>query len=270
MLYQRTEQGLRRFQGELPEAVAAAIERADEKAIVAALGDERFAGEYLYHVQADGRELLGISAEGAFEMARLLGNIEVLPEAHTEKDGSGYYVLVRVRDNLRHVTLLGAARQPLRNRAMAAGRVGVEMSGPIDHAWTVAVSKAQRNGILRLVSPQARQRIVEEFLARVERQAAQAEPGQQPRLSESPSQVDEQAMSGQVIGAPPSSLSAADFAAGCRQKGYQTSGEVCSTLGFSDKRELVRFGLARALEKLPDRNAASPEESDLDDVDLGF
>ncbi len=281
MLYERTEQGLRRFQGNLLEDAAGALERADEDSIVAALGDGRFADEYLYCLHADGKDLVGISTGGAFEMARLLGCVEVLPEVNTDRDEAGYHVVVRVRDNLRQVTLLGAARQPFRKQAPLAGRPGHETGEtdekPDSNAWVVAVNKAQRNGILRLVSAEARRRIIGQFLARGQKEA----PGEtgsdrhQIRSEEKDKGVNAGHSNFPEHGpdsAPPS-LSAADFAAGCRQKGYRTSAEVCSALGLPDKRALVRFGLARVMEKLPDLpvdSQDSPDEAGLGDVDLGF
>ncbi len=277
MLYQRTEQGLRRFQGELPETIAGAIERADEEAIVAALGDERFSEEYLYRLQVEGRELVGISAAGAFEMARLLGSVEVLPEVKTDRDETGCQVVVRVRDNLRQVTLLGAARQPLRKQVPVLDREGRQTGETAEkpdlNAWAVAVNKAQRNGILRLVSSEARQRIIQGFLSRGRRRELGEAGGKQHQAQPAaPSQAADgsRTTEGQQVGP---TMIPTDFAAGCRQKGYLTSADVCSALGVPDKRELVRYGLARALEKLPDRHMASqvsPDESALDEVDLGF
>ncbi len=281
MLYERTEQGLRRFQGELPEAIAGALERADEDSIVAALGDGRFSDEYLYCLHADGRDLVGISAGGAFEMARLLGCVEVLPDVKTDRDEAGYQVVVRVRDNLRQVTLLGAARQPLLKRIPALDREGRqtgETTGkPDDNAWTVALNKAQRNGILRLVSADARRKIIDQFLARGQEKAhGETGPVRHQTRSEGTDKATN-ASHADLAGHKPDAvtplMTTADFAAGCKQKGYQTSAEVCSALGFADKIELVCFGLARALEKLPDRHVDSqdfPDETDLDEVDLGF
>ncbi|MDO8688575.1 MAG: hypothetical protein Q7R39_00935 [Dehalococcoidia bacterium] len=278
MLYQRTEQGISRFQGDLPEAAAGAIERADEEAIMAAMGDERHREEYLYRLQVEGKELVGISVAGAFEMARLLGSVEVLPEVKTDRDEAGYHIVVRVRDNLRQVTLLGAARQPLRKQVPVLDREGRETGEKIDkpdaNAWVVALNKAQRNGLLRLVSSETRQRIIEEFLARGrrgesnQRQAQPVPDGQAARASAR--QVSHQAAAVSPADPLPASITPSDFAAGCKQKGYRTSAEVCSALGFADKRELARCGLARALERLPDLQVTSSDESDLDEVDLGF
>lgn len=266
MLYERTEQGLRRFRGGLSEAVTAAMERADEDAIAAALGDECYSEEYLYGLRVEGRELVGISMAGVFEMARLLGNIEVLPGVSTERDKESYHVLVRVRDNRRRVTLLGAARQPLRKAASEK---------PNPRAWLVAVHKAQRDGVLRLVSGEDRQRIVEDFLARGRKQElGEAGAGAGEHHSEPPAAGQTATVAKAAEAVPPmSSMTPAEFAAGCRQKGYMTSAEVCSTLGFPDKISLVGYGLARAHEKLPDRNQSyyAGETTDiLDEVDLGF
>ena len=169
MVYEETGKGLTPFAGELPRSAMSAIERADDDAIVSALTTGRGAEEYLYRILAEGKEVVGISTAGAFEVARLLGNIEALPGIQAERDETDYRDVVRVRDVQRNVTVLGAAIQPLMKQVNVRDGQGREMGGsilkPDAHAWTIGVNKAQRNGILHLTPADAVARIVEGFLA---------------------------------------------------------------------------------------------------------
>lgn len=188
MVYEETGKGLTPFAGRLPDSAIKAIERADDDAIVAALTTGRAAEEYFYRVVADDREVLGISTAGAFEIARLLGNIEALSDIRAERDESDYHVVVRVRDAQRNVTVLGAARQSLmkevkvrdkhgQETADRSGQAGEYTQKPDPNAWTICLNKAQRNGILHLAPAQAIVRIVEGFLAAGKGRRLSAEAG---------------------------------------------------------------------------------------------
>ena len=261
MVYQNTDKGLRPYKKDLPDAVIAAIERAEDDAIAAALTTGRYAEEYLYWFTVDGKEVLGISTPGAFEIARRLGNIEVLPDARAEKDDAEYHVVVRVRDALRNVIILGAARQPLKRQVKIRDRQGREtgeyIEKPDAHAWTIALSKAQRNGILHLIPNKAKIKIVESFLAagkgrRLPLEEANIGPGTQPRPHPKPKP------------ASTPRITAEEFVSGGKEKGYSTSEEVCAALGVSNTVEMQkRMTLAQALEKLPVK-AITEEISELD------
>jgi prophage antirepressor-like protein len=255
MVYQRTERGLEPYTGELPEAVVRAIDRAEDDAIVAALTTGRYAEEYLYSFPLEGKEVVGISVPGAFEIARMLGHIEVLPEVKAEKDEEEYHVVVRVRDALRNLTVLGAARQPLNKQVKvrdSRGRgTGEYSEKPDPHAWSIAVNKAQRNGILHLTPNEARVRIVESFLAAGKGQDLALEgPGQQGGPQPGPGARRR--------------ITREEFVARCKERGYTRAEEVCAALGVANTAELQRrMTLLEALEKLPPKEGmGEPPELD--------
>lgn len=198
MVYEETGKGLTPFAGRLPESAIKAIERADDDAIVAALTTGRAAEEYFYRVLVDDREVLGISTAGAFEIARLLGNIEALSDIRAERDESDYHAVVRVKDAQRNVTVLGAARQSLMKEFKARDKYGQEtgefVHKPDPNAWTICLNKAQRNGILHLAPAQAIVRIVEDFLAAGKGRRLSAEGARAPREAAFPSPAEAQEM----------------------------------------------------------------------------
>ena len=145
------------------EAIAA-IERADEKAII-----ESFAGGfaqehliYSYPIKTkEGKKLVvGISVDGAKEIARLLGNIEILPDVKVQERDDYFYGMIRAKDLLRNVTLAGFGRQSM--------YILGESNEPTDRrdemAYVKALSKAQRNGILSVAPQEAVVKIVQQFI----------------------------------------------------------------------------------------------------------
>lgn len=163
--YEQTESGqLVPIKGELPLEAITEIERADEKAII-----ESFAGGfaqehllYSYPIKTkEGKKLVvGISVDGAKEIARLLGNIEVLPDVKVQEREEYFYGIIRVKDLIRNVTLAGFGRQSI--------YILGESNEPTDRrdelAYVKALSKAQRNGILSVAPQEAVAKIVQQFI----------------------------------------------------------------------------------------------------------
>ena len=107
----------------------------------------------------DGKQIVGVSWRGAQEIARLVGNIEVLPDIKVEERDDAFYGLVRVKDLRSNVIFVGAARQ----EKMIKLRNGEEK--PNRFAFVQAINKAERNGILLLVDESLKQQIIEKFIA---------------------------------------------------------------------------------------------------------
>jgi hypothetical protein len=150
--------------GEGVEEALAAFERADTQAILEHLttggvGLENFLYTFPMGQAADKREVIGVSWAGAKEIARLLGNIEVLPDVKVEEREDAFYGVVRVKDLSCNFTVLGVARQP-KEKVLRSGEVK-----PDEHAFVIAINKAQRNGILSLVDEAVKVRLVTEFLS---------------------------------------------------------------------------------------------------------
>ena len=93
----------------------------------------------------------GLSWAGTRELAQLLGSIEVEAdpqiEMRDEDDGKGPYwrVMCRATDKRRNVTVLGGVHEYVWKPKRDGGRYENQ------HAFTVALSKAQRNAIKYLI-----------------------------------------------------------------------------------------------------------------------
>ena len=154
MAYYTDDKGkLALYSGDVPQEAIAAIEAADEQTIIERLTriDAQSVFAYSYPVRTkDGvKDIIGIGVDGAKEIANLLGNIKVSVDIRVEEKGDYFYAIVPVTNLLRNVTLLGSAGQP----KYIVGE-GMELTSRIDGtAFTKAISKAQRNGILA-VAPQ--------------------------------------------------------------------------------------------------------------------
>jgi hypothetical protein len=148
-LYEQNEKGaLVPVKGEIPEEALVAIERADEQTIVEKLTNvnaQQFFG-YAYPIRTKEGEkwIIGIGVDGAKEIARQLGNINVNTELKVEEKGDHLYGVLPVTDLVRNVTLLGAARQS--KYMIGEGMVPTDRID--DLAWVKLVNKCQRNGIL--------------------------------------------------------------------------------------------------------------------------
>ncbi len=150
--YERDADGKLMPIGEVPDAAIVAIERFDEEAIAHRLTTGIATDAFIYHYPiktATGvKEIVGISTDGADEIARMLGNLEILPDIRVDKDSDPdyIYVMVRAKDLIRNVTLLGTGR----SCKYQMGR-GNQPDHDRLNEWCFvsSVSKAQRNAILR-------------------------------------------------------------------------------------------------------------------------
>lgn len=142
----------------IPQQAIEAFDEEDERAIVQHMSGGGRLDEYVYSFPIEGKPIVGVSWAGASEIARRIGNIEVLPDIKVEQTEDAYYGILRVRDNKSGVTILGTARQD----KMMKLRTGEER--PNRFAFNLALVKAQRNGILALVSENVKQGLIAEFL----------------------------------------------------------------------------------------------------------
>lgn len=166
-LYERDEEGKLVPIGEgVSEEVIRAIEKYDDEAIVHRLTTGIASQAYIYsypiQTKTGTKQIIGISADGASEIALMIGNIEVLPDARVDKDSDPDYIygMVRAKDVVRNVTLLGVGRQC----KYQIGKGNLPDHDRIDeHAFVKAITKAQRNGILHLTSEEIIIKIINTF-----------------------------------------------------------------------------------------------------------
>lgn len=151
--YERDAEGkLVPIVGEVSEEAIRAIERYDEEAIfqrmTTGIATEAFIYHYPIKTATGAKEIVGVSTDGADEIARMLGNIEVLPDIRVDKesDPDYFYVMVRAKDLIRNVTLLGTGRSC--KFQLGKGNQP-DHDRPNEWAFVSSVSKAQRNAILR-------------------------------------------------------------------------------------------------------------------------
>ena len=154
------------LKGELPQEAMQAIERADEETIVSQLTGSNLARDvYLYSypisTQDGAKEVIGISVEGAKEIARLLGNIEILPDMRVEERDGYFYAALRGKDLTRNTTLMGVGRQS----QFILGKGNSPTDRRDELAFVKAVAKGQRNTILALAPQIALFQIVRNFAA---------------------------------------------------------------------------------------------------------
>ena len=127
------------------------IDRRDETQIMRHMSGE-LVTEYVYKFK-DGRGAVqkGLSWAGTRELAQLLGSIEVEdgPQIDLIDDGDGkgpyYRVICRATDKKRDVTVLGGVHEYVQKPRKGGGTYENQ------HAFAVALSKAQRNAIKNLV-----------------------------------------------------------------------------------------------------------------------
>jgi hypothetical protein len=155
------------IKGDIPQEAIMAIEMADEQAIVERLtridAQPIFAYSFPVKTPEGYKDVIGIGVDGAKEIAHEAGNIKVEPIFHVEERDGYFYSAVPVTNMARNVTLLGVARQ-------AKYIVGKnwELTDRVDEtAFVKAVNKAQRNGILSVVS----QTLIAAIIARLDTKA---------------------------------------------------------------------------------------------------
>lgn len=148
--------------GEVLQEAILAIERADDQDIVEHLTSSSIADEFLYSYEIKGKPVVGISVSGAKEMARDLGNIEVLPDFKLDKDSDPDYIyaVMRARDLTRNTTLAGFGRQC----KYYVGEGNIPTDRINEFAFVIALSKAQRNAILSVAPQEAILKIAQQFI----------------------------------------------------------------------------------------------------------
>jgi len=145
----------------VPQEVALAIERADEETIIQNLTGEFGAENFMYHYPIKGGDVFGIGVDGAKEIARLLGNIEVLPDIKVDKDSDPDYIyaMVRARNAVNNVTLVGVGRQC--KYYLTEGNIPTDRIN--EYAFVIAVTKGQRNAILSVAPQETIAKIIQSF-----------------------------------------------------------------------------------------------------------
>jgi len=147
---------------EIPQEAVLAIERADEETIARHLTSDFGADNFIYSYPIKGGHVVGIGVDGAKEISRLLGNIEILPDIKIDKDSDPDYIyaMVRAKDLIRNVTWLGVGR--------ACKYIVGENWQPTDrideYAFVKAVNKGARNAVLALPPQEAIAKIVQTFM----------------------------------------------------------------------------------------------------------
>jgi len=149
---------------EIPSEVTEQIEAMDDAAIIQSmttgLGSDVFIYRYTIKTNQGAKEIIGISAEGSYELANKVRNMEVLSDYRIDKDNDPDYIfaVVRVKNTATQVTLLGVGRQC--KYVVGSGNMPVR-DRMDEHAFVKAVTKAQRNGILH----HADQGVIAEIIA---------------------------------------------------------------------------------------------------------
>lgn len=153
--YERDPEGKLVPVSDVPIEAIQLMERVDDDAIVhrmtTGIASTAFIYRYPIQTKQGVKEIIGISADGADEIATMRRNIEVLPDARVDKDSDPDYIygMVRVKDIANNVTLLGVGRQC----KYQIGTGNIPDHDRIDeHAFVKAITKATRNGILHLTS----------------------------------------------------------------------------------------------------------------------
>lgn len=152
MLYAKTDHGI--VPVEATEEALIAIDRAADDEIISHLtnlsAQQYYAYSYTIQTKEGPVDIVGISVDGARELARMLGNIKVASDVKVEDRGDYFYAVVPVTDVVRNVTLIGVARQS----KYIVGEGFKQDDKKIDEwAFVKAINKAQRNGILA-IAPQ--------------------------------------------------------------------------------------------------------------------
>lgn len=165
---------------ELPEEVVRTIERADEEEIIASItAPERqkyFAYSYEITTKEGPKLIIGISTDGSYEIARLRGCIEVLPDIKVEERDDYFYAMVRARDILRNTTLIGVGRQS----KYVIGKGNIPDKDRLNEwAFVQAISKAQRNAILAIIPQEAVIGIIQQLRPEYIKKLSPPEPKQE-------------------------------------------------------------------------------------------
>lgn len=158
------DKGIVSYKDTIPQEAILAIDRADDDAIASRIGSSAVSDHFLYSYPiqtADGtKQIIGIGVDGGYEIARLMGNIEVLTQIKVEEKGDYFYGCVWAKDITRNTTLMGVARQC----KYIIGK-GNEPTNRLDEsAFVKAITKGQRNAILAIAPQEAVAKAIETFI----------------------------------------------------------------------------------------------------------
>lgn len=131
---------------QLPVQVFQEMDRRDENQILSEMRGELLE-EFVYSIRIEGRDVTNLSYAGIKEAIRRHGQIEIL-EVRKEEDDKEYRVLVRVRDHVNQIDVLGAAT--------------AEKNKPF--AWVLAHNKAERNAFSKLLPAKLYATLIQEWL----------------------------------------------------------------------------------------------------------
>ncbi len=138
-----------------PLEIVLMTEKRDEDQILAQMRGEVL-GTYVYSFVQSGRQITSISYAGVKEAIRRRGNVSFYPctcchrEIHVEETGDEIRANVTVWDLTNNVKFLGAA----------------SANKKLPFAYTLAVNKAERNALRKLLPEKALALMIQEFLKR--------------------------------------------------------------------------------------------------------
>jgi hypothetical protein len=133
---------------EVPVQIFQQSELMDENQILNEMKGELLE-EFVYDMDVQGKHVTSLSYAGVKEAIRRRGKYETL-DVHIDEDKDQYRCLVKVRDLIRQIDVLGAST--------------CEKSKPF--AYTLAVNKAERNAFRKLIPEKLIAAMVKEFLER--------------------------------------------------------------------------------------------------------
>ncbi len=133
---------------QVPVQVFQEMELMDETQILREMKGELLE-EFVYDIEIQGRRVTNLSYQGVKEAIRRRGKYEIL-DVHVEEDKDQYRCLVRVRDLIRQIDVLGAST----------------CEKPKPFSYTLAINKAERNAYRKLIPEKLIAAMVKEFLER--------------------------------------------------------------------------------------------------------
>ena len=220
-LYEKGAKGIVPYRGDISQEALSAIDRADDDAIakhlVSPFGAEHFLYSYPIQTAEGTKQIIGIGVDGGYEIAHLMGNVEVLPNVKVEEKGDYFYGCVWAKDLIRNVTLMGVARQC----KFILGK-GNEPTNRLDEtAFVKAITKGQRNAILAIAPQEAIAKAIETFMQNKKLKALAP-------VSDVPSKAPEQERK-HVDDIRPEELTKA-----AKELGYTSKEEIYQTLGVKN------------------------------------
>jgi len=144
-------------EGPLPKEVYEVVERMDEDQILAEMKGE-LVRSYVYSFEVQGRKVTGLTYAGVRQAIRGRGHAVIVPcqccgkAAHVDEDERLYKAQVRMRDLVNDVEVVGASTS----------------AKDLLFAYTLAINKAERNAIRKIIPEKVVVQLIEEFLRRAQ------------------------------------------------------------------------------------------------------